>query len=269
VQVKSDTPRLKARQYVEQLASAGRYTFIGREAQAPLGVSAKAAALALNRLAKQGLLASPARGLYVIVPPEYRSLGCLPPEQFIPDLMKRLKRPYYVGLLSAAEYHGAAHQRPQALQVFLETVRRPIICGRVRVMFMARKRLGAVPVQTVNTPRGGLAISTPESTAVDLVGYEQQAGGLNLVATVLSELAERIEPAKLVVAADAAPIVWAQRLGYLLDYVGSTAKTDPLLEYVRAHVRNTTPLAPGRAFKNSPRDAKWKVYVNAAVETDL
>lgn len=267
--MKSGQGRLKARQYVEQLASAGRYVFTGREARAPLGVSAKAAALALNRLAKRGLLASPARGLYVIVPPEYRSLGCLPPEQFIPDLMKRLKRPYYVGLLSAAEYHGAAHQRPQALQVFLEAVRRPIVCGRVRVMFLARKRLHAVPVQTVNTPRGGLLISTPESTAVDLVGYEQQAGGLNLVATVLSELGEKIDPAKLVAAADASPIAWAQRLGYLLEHVGSAAKTGPLQEHVRAHVRNTTPLAPGRAFKSSPRDPKWKVYVNAAVETDV
>ena len=183
--------------------------------------------------------------------------------------MKRLERPYYVGLLSAAEYHGAAHQRPQALQVFLETVRRPIVCGRVRVMFLARKRLQAVPVQTVNTPRGGLLISSPELTAVDLVGYEQQAGGLNLVATVLTELSEKIDPAKLVAAADAAPIAWAQRLGYLLEHVGSAAKTGPLQEHVRAQVRNTTPLAPGRAFKNSQRDPRWKVYVNAAVETDL
>jgi predicted transcriptional regulator of viral defense system len=136
-------------------------------------------------------------------------------------------------------------------------------------MFMARKHLRAVPVQTVNTPRGGLLISTPESTAVDLVGYEQQAGGLNLVANVLSELAERIDPGKLVAAADAAPIAWAQRLGYLLEHVGFAAKTGPLQEHVRAHVRNTAPLALGRPSRNSPRDSKWKVYVNAAVETDL
>ena len=89
------------------------------------------------------------------------------------------------------------------------------------------------------------------------------------MATVLSELGEKIDPAKLVAAADASPIAWAQRLGYLLEHVGSAAKTGPLQEHVRAHVRNTTPLAPGRAFKSSPRDPKWKVYVNAAVETDV
>jgi predicted transcriptional regulator of viral defense system len=254
---------------VEQLASAGRYSFTGREAHAALGVSASAALLALNRLAKQGLLASPAKSFYVIVPPEYRSLGCLPAEQFVPDLMKWLKRPYYVCLLSASEYHGAAHQRPQALQVFLEGKRRPIACGRVRVIFMVRKHLRVVPVQTVNTPRGGLLVSTPEATALDLVGYEQQAGGLNLVATVLSELAERLEPHKLAAAANAAPIVWAQRLGYLLQRVGAADKVGPLQEHVRARAQDATPLAPGSAFRTSPRDAAWKVYVNAAVEADL
>jgi predicted transcriptional regulator of viral defense system len=267
--MKSGESHPRARQYLEKLATAGRYSFTSREAEAALGVSAKAAILALNRLAKQGLLASPAKSFYVIVPPEYRSLGCLPAEQFIPDLMKWLKLPYYVSLLSAAEYHGAAHQRPQALQVFLEGKRRPIVCGRVRVTFMVRKHLRSVPVQTVNTPRGGLLISTPESTALDLVGYELQAGGLNLVTTVLAELAEKIDPAKLVAAADAAPIVWAQRLGYLLQHVGAAAKAVPLQEHVRARAQKATPLAPGRAFRNSPRDPGWKIYVNAEVETDL
>src|SRR5207245_1202466 len=108
-------------------------------ARAALGASG--AKFALQRLAKQGAIASPARGFYVIVPPEYRALGCLPADQFIPGLMKRLALPYYAGLLTAAQYHGAAHQRPQEFQVFLEKTRLPIECGKVRVAFMVRKRL--------------------------------------------------------------------------------------------------------------------------------
>jgi hypothetical protein len=38
---------------------------------------------------------------------------------------------------------------------------------------------------------------------------------------------------------------------------------------VRARAQKATPLAPGRAFRNSLRDPAWKVYVNADVETDL
>ncbi len=111
--------RLNARDYISRLAAGGHYHFSSSEAQTALGVSANAAKLALNRLAKQGLVASPARGFYVIVPPEYRSLGCLPADQFIPALMKRQDMSYYTGLLSAAQYHGAAHHRPQEYQVMV------------------------------------------------------------------------------------------------------------------------------------------------------
>jgi predicted transcriptional regulator of viral defense system len=263
----------KARQYIENLAAAGRYHFGSSEAQAALGVSATAARVALSRLAGQGAIASPARGFYVVVPPEYRSLGCLPAEQFIPALMKCLHLRYYAGLLTAAQYQGAAHQRPQEFQVFLEKRRRPIACGKVRVAFMIRKRLPEVPTQSLNTPRGTLLLSTPEATAVDLVGYQHQAGGLDHVATVLSELAERIDPAKLVVAAATAANPWAQRLGYLLERAGAADKVGPLKEYVRAKARESVPLLPkasrqsGARRRKPQRNDDWKLYINAAVES--
>jgi len=266
---------LKARRYIENLAAAGRYHFGSKEAQAALGVSAAAAKVALNRLAKHGAIASPARGFYVIVPPEYRSLGSPPADQFIPALMKSLNLFYYAGLLTAAQYHGAAHQRPQEFQVFLEKRRLPIACGKVRVAFMIRKRLPEVPVQSLNTPRGTLLVSTPEATAVDLVGYQHQAGGLDQIATVLSELAERIDPEKLAAAAATAPVPCAQRLGYLLERVGAGEKVAPLKEYVRARAHESAPLLPNAPKKNgtrrqkAPRNQDWKLYINAEVEPDL
>lgn len=267
--MKSDSSHPKAREYVNGLAASGRYHFTSTEAQSALGVSAAAAKLALNRLAKQALIASPARGFYVIVPPEYRSLGCLPADQFIPALMKRLNLSYYAGLLSAAQYHGAAHQRPQGFQVFLAKSRRPIECGAVRVAFMLRKRLTEVPVQSFNTPRGTVLASSPEATALDLVGYAQHAGGLNHVATVLSELAERIDPEKLAAAARTAPVGWAQRLGYLLEHLGFDAKIPALKEYVREHAKQSTMLLPKASRKRARRNKGWKLYVNADVEAEL
>jgi hypothetical protein len=50
----------------------------------------------------------------VIVPPEYRRIECLAADHFVPQLMEHLGEWYYVALLSAAELHGAAHQRPKA-----------------------------------------------------------------------------------------------------------------------------------------------------------
>ena len=261
--------RLHARDYISQLAGSGRYQFSSVEAQAALGVSADATKLALNRLAKQGLVASPARGFYVIVPPEYRSLGCLPADQFIPALMKRFDLPYYAGLLSAAQYHGAAHHRPQEYQVMVGKSRRPIVCGAVRVVFIVRKDIKSIPVQNFNTPRGTVLVSTPEATAVDLVGYAGNVGGLDQVATILGELAEALDPDKLVVAAKTAPMPWAQRLGYLLVKVQAEDRIGPLKSYVRQHARQAAVLLPNAPHTDAVRDEGWKLIINADVEAEL
>ena len=256
------------RNFVSGLAAGGRYFFASRDAQAALGVSPAAAKLALNRMAKQGAIASPARGFYVIVPPEYHSLGCLPADQFIPALMKSLGQTYYAGLLSAAQYHGAAHHRPQEFQVFLAKNRRPIQCGKVSVAFMARKRITDVPVQSFNTPRGTILVSTPEATAIDLVGYQHHAGGLDQVATILVELVEKIDPRKLAAAAATAPLPWAQRLGFLLEHIDAGKKASALKAYVQEHARLAAVLSPTAPRMDSRRDDNWNLYVNADVEAE-
>ncbi len=261
--------RRNVREYVSDLAANGRYHFTSRDVRSALGISADAAKLALNRLEKKSFIASPARGFHVLVPPEYRALGCLPADQFIPALMTRLNLPYYAGLLSAAEYHGAAHQRPQEFQVFLERNRRSMQCGMVRVAFMARKNIKDVPVQNLNTPRGTVMVSSPEATALDLVGYTGHVGGLNQVATVLSELAEWLDAEKLAVAARTAPVPWAQRLGYLLEHLGLDAKTPALKAYVREHAKQWVALLPKAPQKRSYRNKGWKLHVNMKVEVEL
>lgn len=257
-----------ARQYIDGLAGQGRYFFSSADAREALGVSPAAARMALHRLSQQGLVASPARGYYVVVPPEYRELGCLPAEQWVPSLMERLGLRYYAGLLTAAQYHGAAHQRPQEFQVCLERARRPLACSRVRVAFIVRKRLRDVPVQRINTPRGTLVISTPEATALDLVGYPHRAGGLNQVATVLGELAEQLAADKLVAVADTAPPAWSQRLGYLLERVGAADKAASLKAWAQKHARKPAVLLAGVGTASGDRDNGWKVVVNATVEPD-
>jgi predicted transcriptional regulator of viral defense system len=258
----------KARQYIEGLTAIGRYHFSSKDARTALGVSPAAAKLALARLAKQKLIASPARGFYVVVPSEYRALGCLPADQFIPALMERAGLPYYAGLLSAAQYFGAAHHRPQVFQVMLEKARRPIHCGQVRVSFVLRKNLKAVPKQMFNTARGLIEVSTREGTAFDLVGYQRHVGGLDQVATVLAELAEHLDSEKLAAAARTAPLPWAQRLGYLLERVGAADKAAGLKRYIQEMAREPVLLLPGASSSGAQRATDWRIIVNAEVEAE-
>ena len=111
---------------VDSLAAQGRSCFTCQEVLQLAGSSEIAVKSALHRLQKKGEIAMPYRGFYVILLPMHRIIGCVPPAQFIPHLMAHLGEVYYAGLLSAAEYHGAAHQRPQVFQVMVAKVRREI-----------------------------------------------------------------------------------------------------------------------------------------------
>ena len=183
--------------------------------------------------------------------------------------MERRIARYYVGLLSAAQYHGAAHHRPQERQVILEGNRPAIVCGSVGVSFVARRSLAAVPVERFNNPRGSILVSTVEATAVDLVGYMHRAGGLDRVAGVPSELGENMDPERLVEASGTSSILWAQRLGYLLEHVGAGDKAVLLKEHVRKAARNSTKLLPGVSAEGKPKSKDWRLYVNASIETEV
>jgi len=147
--------------------------------------------------------------------------------------------------------------------------RRPLACGAVRVAFMVRKDIARIAVQSFNTPRGTVLVSTPEATAVDIVGYYHQAGGLDQAATVLGELAENLKPDKLLAAVQIAPVPWAQRLGYLLEKVDAAAVAAPLKSYVGEKARQTALLLPTAPAASAHRDDSWKLLINADVEAEL
>lgn len=267
--MKSKKQQLTLRNYIDQLASSGRYYFTSADVKKALITTADAAKQAINRLKRQGLIASPARGHYVIVPPEFRSLGCLPADQFIPVLMGTKSLKYYTGLLTAAQFYGAAHQRPQEFQVMLAKNRRSIKCGKVGVKFIARKNIQNVEVRSFNTARGQIKVSTPESTAIDLIGYPQHCGGLDNVTTVLSELSHELDPERLVKAATTAPVSWAQRLGYLLEFIDEPDSISLLKGFVKQNAREYTPLVLGLPGETMQKNKTWKLDINSTLEPDL
>ena len=97
--------------YIKEIRKYGARHFTLEKLMADMGLSKNAALSALYRIKEQGELISPLRGLYVIVPPEHRLHGCIPAEELIPIMMKHLNAEYYVALLSAAGFYGAAHQK--------------------------------------------------------------------------------------------------------------------------------------------------------------
>lgn len=257
-----------ARDYVAHLRAQGRHHFTTRELIRVTERDPHAVRAQLRRLKGRGVIAEPVRSFHVVVPPEHRNRGCLPAEQFIPQLMDLAGEPYYLALLTAAQRWGAAHQRPQVDQVMVRRNRRSIRCGQVRVQFVARRDLDRMPVREFNTPRGVVRYATPEVTALELVGYPRHAAGLSNVATVLRDLAEEMVPGRLVKAAGLSPVSWSQRLGYLLEQVGESDLARPLRPFVAARARSFTPLRRAADRSGAERNATWKLILNAEIEPD-
>ncbi len=60
-------------EWVDGQQGSGRYVFTREDVEADLDGSAVAIQTALRRLKQRGRIASPRRGFYVVVPPEYRT----------------------------------------------------------------------------------------------------------------------------------------------------------------------------------------------------
>jgi hypothetical protein len=101
-----------------------------------------------------------------------------------------------------------------------------------------------------------------------LIGSARHGRRSDQVATIFAELAEHIDPERLVVAAKTAPISWAQRLGYLLELIGAGTSAESLKAHVRKAAKDTTPLLPGTSHAKAAQQKDWRLYANAEVEAE-
>lgn len=261
------------RHLADYLLSQGRPVVDLATAADLLGLSKRAASDALVRLRRSGQMFSPSAGLYVAIPPEYRSWGAIPALDFIDPMMAANDRAYYVALLSAAELHGASHQRPQAFQVMVDRPLKDRDFGRVRLRFYTRMGLTDVPVVSVVTNIGSARVSSPAATSLDLVSRPSDGGGLSNVATVVADLVEggKLAASDILTAADAYPGASLRRLGWLLDFVNADIQTDVLADRASSlgDSERVRVLLDPRGARRGHTDARWGVVVNTTVEPDL
>lgn len=258
--------------FINELRSNGRYAFSLPEVRNKFEQSDEAIKKALQRLKKKKEIALVRNEFYVIVTPEYRSIGILPPSLFVSELMEFLKKDYYVGLLNAAAYYGAAHQQPQSFSVItMKPSLRNINNDNLKINFYVKKKWAKDDVVQKKVDTGYINVSSPELTALDLVYYFDQSGGLNRVATVLEELSESIDANKLLDAArQFFPITTVQRLGFLLEnIIGKSELSEPIKDYLKTVSYFPVLLRPQKEKTEMITGNDWKVVQNVEIETDL
>ena len=263
--------------YVSGLLSTGQTVFTAEEAEQALGIGHGAFLDAAERLQRRKALLNPRQGFYVVVPPQYASWGAPPPAWYIDALMRREGQAYYVGLLKAAELHGATHQAVMEFQVITAKRLPRIRAGRSMIVFYFRKDMDAVTagIEDRKTDTGTMKVSSAALTALDLLRYPQASGGIDNIATVLSDLRQEIDPEQLAALSAVVERPVVQRLGNLLDHFDHDVLTEPMLEALRA--RGSLPWTeldrkgsqdPDFAPEPRQRDLRWRVVVRRVLRVD-
>lgn len=264
-------PRTWTLDVIDALLARGRTSVTTEEAAQLFNVPATQVRMRMQPLLRDGRVFSPARGLWVVIPPEYRSWRVVPGLLFIDAMMAHLSRDYYVGWLSAAELYGAAHQRPQVLQVAVDRHLPDRDIERVHLRFADRRHLAELPRVRRSVATGQVWVSAPEVTALDLAADQVRSGGVSNVATLLIELTEdgQLDADRLAEAAEHFALAAVRRLGFLLERIDQRDLAEALhsiTEARRAFPRDL--LAPGSAACGEV-DRRWRIRVNSEIEPDL
>lgn len=260
--------------YTTEMQSRGRLTFIREEAMQSLQMNGEAFRKAAKRLEERKLLVSPRPGFYVAVPPQYLSWGAPPPSWYIDDMMRHEARPYYVGLLKAAELEGATHHAVMEFQVMTDKQLPRIKVGRSLIVFYFRKDLGRFLgwLDQRKTDTGSMLVSRVELTVLDLLRYPYATGGVDAIATVLKDLGPKIDARVLGELGKAYERSVVQRTGYLLDWLGFESKTSQLNSTLKQSMNVAwTELEPTRDDEpkgSAERNTRWRVLVNRVPEID-
>jgi predicted transcriptional regulator of viral defense system len=255
--------------FIKTIQSKGIYVFSKKEALQQIDTQEASLKVTLARNVRLKNIVYLGQHLYGIVPPEYKNWGAPPPEWYIDQLMQAHAAHYYVGLLTAASFHGAAHQAPQIFQVICDKRLPQVIIGRSTIRFYFSQQVASLPYQTKNAPTGTLKISTPEVTAFDLMKYLRQSGHINHVATVLLELGNNLKARELGKVAESYSPAYVQRLGYVLDELGYVRKTQLLHDFIEKQLPpRYVPLRSDRKQELSPKNKKWHIVINEKLEPD-
>ena len=154
------------RNWIKQQESLGKPTFSYRDVKVNFSDMPEQHIMnELYRLSRQKIIQSVYKSFYTVIPIQYSVRGIVPPTYYIDQLMEYLAKPYYISLLSAAEIHGAAHQRPQRFSV---TTLRPVVTTSARknnlIVWNYRKDIPENLLCSKNSETGIIHYSSAELT---------------------------------------------------------------------------------------------------------
>mgnify|MGYP000020558761 FL=1 len=226
----------------------------------------------LSYLVKKGEIISLRKGFYLIIPPRYSKFGKLPLELYVNKLFKFIDRPYYVGLYSAAKFHGASHQQIQ--REYIVTIKPTLLDITKKgneIHFFTTSKWPSKNIIEKKSDAGIFKISSPALTAVDLIHHHNKLGGINRMLAILEELSEEITKNDI-----EELLTWyphkstLQRFGFLLEELQvEEILLEPIIQHLKKSKYFPVLLSPKSKQKAGAVNNNWKVDINIKLESDL
>lgn len=259
--------------YLERQLARGKAYFTREDALRALRLAPESLTAALSRLIRNGRIANPRHGFYLILRPEDRPAGAPDPARWIDPLMKYQAIDYRVSLLSAAAFHGASHQAAMVFQVIVPRQLREFVIGRHRLEFVTQAppafAKGNRPewLAQMKTDAGYAKAAGIELTLLDCARYFHRAGGISAVAQIAKDLGAKARARGLAELARAYENSAVRRLGYLLELAGHERQARAL-EPFAGEAKSVKLLDPSSHVAPGETSGRWKIAVNGPVEFD-
>jgi predicted transcriptional regulator of viral defense system len=261
--------RKNGKYLLDELQRKAKRIFTNKEAEDILGASSVATLLVLHRLKKKQEIVTITQGLYAILEPSERKHGIrLFP--IIDAIMKFKKLPYYVGLLSGADFYGATHHKPMVLQVMIDRRTTFRKSKQLRLDFHHKKAFPDFGIEKKKLPSGYVNLSSPALTALDVISYAYACGGFDNVSQVIHDLKEKITKKDLVKCCKKyGDIQTVQRLGLLLEYFGYPQNNlEPIKTWINAKNPNFVNLVISPK-KQGPKNDSWRIIRNEKIGVEI
>ncbi len=263
---------MNAKDYIKYLLSIENYSFSLDEIANVTAGSSNSLKFELHRLSEKGEIVNLRKGFYLIITPRYSSAKKLPIQLYCEKLFNHLNRNYYVGLFSAAKFHGASHQQVQRDYVITEKPKfNDISKNTLDIRFFTVTNWSDKNIQQKKSDAGIFKISSPALTIVDLIHHQTKLGGINRMLATIEELIEELTERDVLDLLSWYPNKSTlQRFGFLLEEFGLEEKFQEII-YSELKARNFFPvlLSPKSKQKPGAVDNKWRVDVNVRLESDL
>jgi len=261
---------IKTSDIVSILLSNGTTVITTEELSVLLNVPEKQVKQRLAPLVKRGEMITPARGLWLPVPYEYRQWGAPEASYYIDKMMRFFEVDYYIGWMSAAAILGAGHQASQVFQVATSSLVRSRVIGRSDIRFYQRSNVSSLPTFRYKTKTGTVKVSTRAATMLSIANDLSNVSGLDNAANLIIELSET-EDSFIDGVADCAglfPISALRRLGWILDNFTDINGLESLETISRKSTVKQSKLSMYKTYSDRI-DKTWSLDINERIDPDV